>query len=125
MCANVVTARFHVPNGPIVADTTNVLPSPNLGFEFADGTASPPSISAVAVTGPDTVELTLSRASTGASPRLRYAFTAPGGAGQASLAAGNLHDSDATTGASGVPLPNWLVHFDEPAFHAIVVTRPR
>ena len=107
VCGAVVTARFHLPAGPLVVDTSAVSARTNLGFELADGTASPPTITDVAITDPDTVRIRLSRAPTGTDPRLRYAFTAPGGPGQAGLAAGNLRDSDAA-------LPNWLVHFDRP-----------
>lgn len=112
----VITAKFAVPKPPLVLDTNRVSNPGNDGFEFADGTASPPTISAVELAGPDTVKITLSRAPTGSDKRLRYAFTAtpltcPG----AELGPrGNLRDSDDTPSNYGYELFNWGVTFDEP-----------
>lgn len=110
-CGSTVRLRLHVPAGPLVFDTTQVASAQDYGFEFADASGVPPTIDQVVITGPDTIELTLSRAP-GSSPRLRYAFTA--GPGNEDWARGNVRDSDATVGLSGTPLSNWLVHFDEP-----------
>lgn len=110
-CGATVRLQLHVPAGPLVFDTTQVAAAQDYGFEFADGSGAPPTIDQVAIAGPDTIELTLSRAP-GSNPRLRYAFTA--GPGSGDWARGNVRDSDPTVGLSGTPLSNWLVHFDEP-----------
>lgn len=111
---NVVTAKFLVPEPPLVLDTQKVSDPGNYGFELVDGSASPPAITNVAITAPDTVQITLAAAPTGPSPRLRYAYTFHGCAGPGTTARGNLRDSDATPSQAGYDLANWAVHFDEP-----------
>jgi hypothetical protein len=70
----------------------------------------------VALSGPDTVVITLS-ATPGANGHLRYAFTGISGAlgGPTTGPRGNLRDSDATPSRDGFKLYNWCVHFDMPA----------
>jgi hypothetical protein len=109
---NVVTARFHVPVPPLVLDTERVDDPGNYGFEWHDGSGAAPTITAVRITGPDTVQVTLSSAPTGPDRRLRYAYTFRGCAGPRSLARGNLRDSDPTRGPNAYDLFNWAVHFD-------------
>jgi hypothetical protein len=111
----VITARFAVPEPPLVLDEKLVTNPGRLGFEL--GGEQAPAIADVKVTAPDTVTITLAAAPTGKGGlRLRYAFTgavhAP--AGPASGARGNLRDSDRTPSRHGYPLHNWCVHFDEP-----------
>jgi hypothetical protein len=117
---NVLTVKFHVPVPPMVIDTTRVTDPGNYGFTYADSTSSA-SVASVAVSGPDTVTVTLSAAPTGAAKKLRYALNAPAPnacPGPVSGARGNLRDSDATVAyhqdASGAPydLHNWAVHFE-------------
>ena len=114
----VIRARFLVPVPPIVLDTTLVSDPGTYGFEYTDGSAAPPAITRVEVTGPDTVAITLAEAPRAGDRRLRYAFTGVRGArsGPTSGARGNLRDSDATPSVArpGTPLYNWCVHFDEP-----------
>lgn len=114
---NVVTAKFTVPKPPLVLDTEHVSNPGNYGFEFADGTATPPAITSVAIAGPDTVKITLASAPTGADKRLRYAYTAAPQTcpGFENGPRGNLRDSDDTPSHYGYPLWNWSVHFDERA----------
>jgi hypothetical protein len=112
----VITIKLVVPVPPIVLDTTLVSDPGNYGFEYTDGSASPPSIQRVEVTGPDTIAITLSAEPTGPDRRIRYAFTGIRGApsGPTSGPRGNLRDSDATRSRTGNRLHNWCVHFDEP-----------
>jgi len=112
----VITITFAVPVPPIVLDTTLVSDPGNYGFEYTDDSASPPSITRVEVTGPDTVAITLSAEPTGQNRRIRYAFTGIRGApaGPTSGPRGNLRDSDDTRSRTGNRLYNWCVHFDEP-----------
>ena len=112
----VVTVKMHVPAPPLVLDTTIVSNPGNFGFEWSDGGPTPTIVS-VALSGPDTVVITLSAAPSGASPRLRYAFTGTSGArgGPTTGPRGNLRDSDKTPSRSGYELYNWCVHFDVPA----------
>lgn len=111
---NVIRATFHVPKPPLVLDTTRVDDPGNYGFEVSDDSGAPPPITSVAIVAPDTVEIRLGRAPTGANLRLRYAYTFTGCAGPRSIARGNLRDSDDTPSQSGHELFDWAVHFDEP-----------
>jgi len=113
----VVSVKMHVPAPPLVIDTTLVTDPGKNGFEWKDDGPNTPTIASVAVTGPDTVIITLSAAPTGANHRLRYAFTGTSGAlgGPTTGPRGNLRDSDATPSREGYKLYNWCVHFDAPA----------
>lgn len=112
---NVVWIRFIVPTPPLVLDTKLATDPGNFGFEYADDGPSSPSIASVAVTGADTVAITLSAEPTGSNRRIRYAFTGVLGAraGLQTGAHGNLRDSDATPSRHGNLLYDWCVHFDE------------
>ena len=123
---------FYVPVGPLVLDTTLVTQPTNVpggmyGFETAyinsDGSTSTtagPAIIAVAIIGKTTVKLTLASAPappTGATFRVRYAFTGVVGASAGPLtgARGNLRDSDYyPSNYDGRPLFNWCAAFDKP-----------
>jgi hypothetical protein len=110
----VVTVKMHVPAPPLVLDTALVSDPGKMGFEWvSDGT--PPTITSVVLSGPDTVIVTLS-AAPGANGRLRYAYTGTSGAlgGPTTGARGNLRDSDATPSRNGYALYNWCIHFDAP-----------
>jgi len=111
----VVTVRFLVPAPPLVFDTTRASDPGNMGFEYVDDGPATPTITGVAITGADTVAVTLSAAPAGANRRIRYAYTGTQGApaGLQTGARGNLHDSDATPSRSGYALFDWCVHFDE------------
>jgi hypothetical protein len=111
-----ITVGFQVPVPPLVLDTTAVSNPGNFGFEFADSSATPPTITTVQLTGPKEVTIGLSAVPTGADKWLRYAFTGvvPSPAGPTTGPRGNLRDSDATQSQStaAAPLPNWCVHFE-------------
>ncbi|MBX3212740.1 MAG: hypothetical protein KF850_11950 [Labilithrix sp.] len=118
--ANVLTVKFHVPVPPMVIDTTRVADPGSYGFTYADSTSSA-TIAGVALSGADTVIVTLSGAPTGAARKLRYALNAPvphACPGPKEGARGNLRDSDATAGyhtdAEGraYELYNWAVEFE-------------
>jgi hypothetical protein len=113
----VVTVKMFVPAPPLVIDTTLVTDPGKFGFEWADDGPTTPTIASVALSGPDTVVVTLSAAPTGANPRLRYAYTAAIGvlAGPTTGPRGNLRDSDATPSRNGYKLYNWCVHFEAAA----------
>ncbi|MEA2749249.1 MAG: hypothetical protein QOI41_3392 [Myxococcales bacterium] len=111
---NVVTAKFVVPKPPLVIDTQHVTDPGSYGFEFFDDSGAPPAITAVTLSGPDTVTVTLARAPLGGNQRLRYAYTFHGCGGSGTIARGNLRDSDDTPSQYGYDLWNWAVHFDEP-----------
>lgn len=112
---NVVWVTFIVPTPPLVLDTKLATDPGNFGFEYADDGPGTPTISSVAVTGADTVAITLSAEPTSANRRIRYAFTGVKGAkaGLQTGAHGNLRDSDATPSRHGNLLYDWCVHFDE------------
>jgi len=110
----VITVVFHVPVPPLVIDTERVAEIASYGFTYTDDSGAPPGITNVAVTGADTVKITLASAPTGANKRLFYAqnqipFTC---IGTPNGARGNLRDSDATPSKHGYELHNWAVNFD-------------
>jgi len=111
----VITVRFLVPAPPLVLDTTLATNPGNLGFEYADDGPGSPSITSVALTGADTVAITLSAEPTAQNRRIRYAYTGVLGAhaGLQTGAHGNLRDSDTTPSRNGYTLYDWCVHFDE------------
>jgi lysophospholipase L1-like esterase len=113
--AAVITVRFLVPAPPLVFDTMHASDPGNMGFEYADDGPATPTITSVALSGADTVTITLSAEPTGANRRIRYAYTGVQGAhaGLQTGARGNLHDSDATPSRNGYALYDWCVHFDE------------
>lgn len=111
-----IRVKFFVPEPPLVLDTKLVSDPGDRGFQFVDGTGSPPRIVAVTVAAPDTVEIELSAAPKGPGGHLRYAYrvdATPVPAGPTTGPRGNLRDSDATVSRNGDPLYNWSVHFDE------------
>ena len=113
---NIIYAKFHVPSGELVFDTTLVSARTNYGFEYYDSTASA-SISSVEILNSETVKVTLSATPTGSDQKLRYAYTGvPGtntGSQNAGTAAGNLRDTDSASSIYGNTLYNWAVHFDK------------
>ena len=112
----VVTVKFKVPKPPLVIDTTRVTDPGKNGFEFTDDSGAPPAISSVAVSGADSITLTLASTPTGGNARVRYAMKAVKGAkpGREDGPRGNVRDSDATASQYGNELFNWAVHFDLP-----------
>lgn len=112
----VITVQFLVPAPPLVLDTTLATDPGNYGFEYADDGPGTPAITAVALSGPDTVTVTLASEPTNGGRRLRYAYTGifREKAGLKTGARGNLRDSDSTPSRYGYPLYDWCVHFDEP-----------
>lgn len=117
---NVITVQYFVPKPPLVFDTTRVTNPGNYGFTFLDGSGAPPTITNVALTAADTIQITLSGTPTGPTPRLRYAQNqpAPGtacigpGTTYSGGARGNVRDSDDTPSQYGYDLFNWGVMFD-------------
>lgn len=114
-----VTANFYVPDPPLVLDFAQVVKNSTLlcGFSFFDDSGSPPAVTAVSVSGPTQLTLTLASAPTGTAGSWRLR----GGWGNTSLSGGpivganriNLRDSSAETAADGSPLHNWCVIFEE------------
>jgi hypothetical protein len=123
----VVTVDYFVPTPPLVIDTTRVAAAPSYGFDFIDsGTEAP--IASVALTGPETVTITLAAPPSGTNMTLRYAQNEPPtptgcigpGTVYARSASGNLRDSDMTpsfySDANSVPYDmfDWGVIFELP-----------
>lgn len=132
IAGNIITAQFHVPVPPLTFDTFLVYQKQNMGFEYFDENNSA-TITSVAITGPDTVTITLSNAPTGQDKRLRYAYTGVAnswtGRTMWGAARGNLRDSDMTMAIhSGAPmgnyLHNWALTFDEPIEEGFVEVAP-
>ena len=117
--ANVITVKFLVPAPPLVFDTVRVNPVgiANYGFDILD-TGTLVAVTSVALTGPDTVTITLAANPSAGPKRLRYALNQPipGCIGPGVLteggARGNLRDSDPTPSKKGFSLFNWSVAFD-------------
>ncbi len=121
LAGSTLTVVYFVPAPPLVLDTTRVTDPGNFGFEYADASASPATITKVQVSAPDTVTITLSKppgAATG--KRLYYAARSYNPAppnvcpGPFQGPRGNLRDSDATTSRHGYDLHNWGVQFNLP-----------
>ncbi len=119
-----VTVALHVPVPPVRLDTRSIPAAPGHGFSVVDGGATPATVTGVRVVGGRSLRLTLSRVPVG-EVRVRYAASAPvvaaprNALGETVGARGNVRDSDPTRGPlSGRALPNWLVHFDDPAVPA-------
>lgn len=110
----VISVQMWVPVPPLVLDTTAVSDPGTYGFTYTDD-SSPPAISSVALSGDDTVVITLASTPTGNNRRIRYAYTGTSGnnAGPTTGMRGNIRDSDTTTCGSGTMLRNWLAHFSE------------
>lgn len=121
---NSIIADFYVPVAPLQFDTTyvtepNNFPGSKYGFEFTDGSSTPPTIAAINIVGPTTLEIVLSGPPVGNAPKLAYAWTTPTSgtaayAGPTSGPRGNLCDSDATPSLYGNDLRNRCVHFQIP-----------
>jgi hypothetical protein len=112
----VITVKFLVPVPPLVFDDQLVTDPGDKGFEFDQDGSDVPAIADVALTGPDTVTITLAAEPTGQNQRIQYAYTGTAGAagGPTTGPRGILRDSDATVSPNGYSLFNWCVHFDEP-----------
>ncbi|WP_083343810.1 hypothetical protein [Terriglobus roseus] len=91
------------------------------GFEFTDGSGTPPAITAINVIGPTTLEMILSAAPAVGTRYLNYAYTGASGAlaGPTTGPRGNLRDSDTyksltgggiTINGTANCLPNWCLH---------------
>ena len=92
-------------------------PGRTWALEYADDGPGRPTITSVALTGADTVAITLSAeptARTAGSATRPYRACSALTAGLSTGARGNLRDSDATPSRSGYTLYDWCVHFDEP-----------
>lgn len=74
---NIIFARFHVPVGRLVFDTTQVPAQTNMGFSVLNSALAALTVSSVTITGPDTVRIMTT--ATPAGGRLRYGFGADGG----------------------------------------------
>jgi len=113
IAGNVITAKYHVPVPPLVLDTQRVTDPGDKGFEVVDAAGNHVAIASVAVSGPDTVTITLVSAPAG-KVHLRYAFTHEPHTctGRFVGARGNLRDSDATPSQGGYELFNWGAHYD-------------
>ena len=107
--------KLAVPVPPLVLDTMLVRDPGNYGFAYVDAGPTP-AITSVAITGPDTLTVTLASTPTAVGRRLQYAWTGvPGAAaGPTTGARGNLRDSDDTPSRTSSALYDWCVHFDEP-----------
>jgi hypothetical protein len=104
-----IDIKFHVPCGPLVIDTALCAAATDSGFDIREAGASVPGlITAVAVTEPDTVRLTLSRATT-TDAIVTYARGRIGDlakSGPVLGARGNLRDSHGVVDQAVSPLGN-------------------
>ncbi len=121
-----IIADFYVPVAPIVIDTATVtepsfVAGSKYGFEFDDGSGSPPAISSITVVGPTTLEIVLAATPASGTKFLNYAYTGAVGvaAGPTTGARGCLRDSDTWRSLLGYgmtingvdhALPNWCLH---------------
>lgn len=117
---NQVVIDYDVPSGPIVIDTTLVtdpaaqltaagLSGTMLGFEYVSAAGGPLAITAVNVTGPSQITLTLAFSGTGG--KVRYAYTGVVGqnGGPTTGPRGCVRDSDPTLTREGGQMFNHAV----------------
>lgn len=110
--SNFVEIRFHVPDGPLVFDTTQVAAQTNYGFGLLDQNGAAMTISSVEIIDTDRVRITAS-ATIPAGAKVRYAFT-----GDATTGKGNLRDSQGDTITFAIPgsaakrMDNWCLIFE-------------
>ena len=110
---NFVNVKFHLMVKPLAIDTVLVPAQTDYGFTLVDSSDSPLVISAVTISGPDTVKITAS-APIPAGAKLRYGFnTAVGKSGGYVSGCGNLRDSQGDVVTYYYhPLHNWCVFFE-------------
>ena len=106
-----VLLRFNVPEGPLAIDTVNVLDPGFWGLRWIDSTDSA-TITAVQLTGFNTLEVTLSNAPTGAQPMIGVADIGVAGnrAGPNTDPRTCIRDSSSLLDCSGLPVFNWACH---------------
>jgi len=106
-----VDLRFHVPTGPLVIDTVNVLDPGFYGLRWIDSTSSA-SVTKVEKTGFDTLRLTLSNEPTGTGEMVGIADIGVAGsrAGPTTGARTCIRDSAPDLDATGTPVYNWACH---------------
>lgn len=108
---NVVTLKFHTPEGRLMADTINVANPGNLGIRWVDDGASA-TVTGVQVNLDNTVTVTLSGAPTGANGYIGIADIGTSGAagGPTIGPRACLRDSSTDKCGDGLPLYNWACH---------------
>lgn len=106
-----VLLRFNVPEGPLAIDTVNVLDPGFWGLRWIDSTDSA-TITAVQLTGFNTIEVTLSNVPTGAQPMIGVADIGIAGnrAGPDTGPRTCIRDSSSLLDCSGLPVFNWACH---------------
>ncbi|RUT30843.1 hypothetical protein WG29040_23170 [Pseudomonas sp. PAMC 29040] len=106
-----VILRFNVPNGPLAIDTVNVSDPGFWGLRWVDSTDSA-TITAVQLTGFNTIEVTLSNVPTGAQPMIGVADIGIAGnrAGPTTGPRTCIRDSSPLLDCFGVPVYNWACH---------------
>lgn len=105
-----------VPVKPLVLDTVTVSERVGTvkGFEYTDDSGSPPAISSVVVSAPNTTRITLAAPMVGGNRKVRYALK--GHVASPRIASerprGNLRDSDLSRARfdPSVILYNWAIH---------------
>jgi len=110
-----ITVQFHAPHGgPLAWDTDLVRPAADYGFQFTDGSHSPPGIRSVSLTAAHEVTVTLSASPSGPTPLLRYAWLNdlhddgwPGGRGQLMIET----DQPSAYAARGSRVPPRIRHY--------------
>lgn len=117
----VITLTLYTPSPPLVYDNTTVtgISATTRGFEYTDD-SSPPAISSVDCSAACSgnmcsCTITLASTPTGASKKLRYAYSGTSGntPGPTSGMRGPYRDSATTLCSDGTAMPNWLVSFEE------------
>lgn len=106
-----VTLRFDVPEGPLAIDTVNVTDPGNWGLRWVDSTNSA-SIASVKLTGFNTIEVTLNKLPTGASPKIGVADIGVAGqrGGPTTGPRTCIRDSCTRLDHAALPVYNWACH---------------
>lgn len=110
----VITIVFSVPEGDLEFSDDLRPFAENMGFEYTDDSASQ-TIAAVAITAPNTVQVTLTGTPSGANPAIAYAFAGGEDTSGRAKAWGNLVSRSADVSFSGLArnLDHYCVTFKE------------
>lgn len=107
----VVDLRFHVPTGPLLIDTVNVMDPGSYGLRWIDSTSSA-TVTDVEKVGFDMLRITLSNEPTGTDQMIGIADIGIAGsrAGPLSGPRTCIRDSAPDLDPSGIPVYNWACH---------------
>lgn len=110
---NIITVVFNVPAGDLEFDQDWITGVDHYGFTYVDDSSSA-TISSVAITASNTVEITLDTTPTGLNPKIQYAMNSDNIDDMWASGRGQLMSKTATKSrfhAMGVSIPEYVRHY--------------